>query len=118
MKSISEYKWHGHDIKVEASASPKFLWLDYTLDVHVDDKTVKQLNKRTFTCSKTNFSLKHNGHKLKGEVISSGFPCTPVISQSTIVDDTILGKSQILVKKRIYTYAFLSAVAYSLKVLT
>lgn len=117
MKSTSEYDWHGHHIKIKASASPQYLWLDYKFDVQVDEKKVSNLNNRSLTHSHTSFTLQHHGRSLKGRVVSTGFPCSPVISQSTIVDDTILGHSQLLVSKRFFTYVFLSALAISLQVL-
>lgn len=115
MKTVSEYKWRGHNIKVQAMASPRFLWLDYTFDVLVDNQRVKHFDSRSFTRSLTSFQLQHEGHRLKGQVISSGLPFTPVVSQSTIVDDTIIGRSQLLVSKRIFAYTFLLGLAFSLQ---
>jgi len=117
MKSTSEYDWHGHHIKIHASASPQYLWLDYKFDVKIDEKDVNNLNSRSLTHSHTIFTLKHQGKSLKGKVISSGFPCSPVITQSTIIDDTILGHSQMLVSKRVFTYVLLSVVAISLQII-
>lgn len=117
MKSTSEYKWHGHNIKIHACSSPKFLWLDNKFDILIDNKKVNHLNKRSLTQSLTSFTFHHQGINLKGRVISSGFPCTPVISQSTIVDDTILGHSQMLVDKRYFIYAFISAIAIGLQII-
>lgn len=117
MKSTSEYDWHGHHIKIQASASPQFLWLDYKFDVKVDEEKVNYLSRRSLTHSHTSFTLQHQGKSLRGRVVSTGFPCAPVISQSTIIDDTIVGHSQLLVSKRFFTYAFLSALAISLQAL-
>ena len=115
MKSSSEYDWLGHTIKIQASASPRYLWLDYKFDVLVDNQKVNYLRTCYLTHSHTNFTLSHQGQNLRGQVISTGFPCAPIISQSTIVDDTIVGHSQMLVGKRVFTYAFLSAVIVSLQ---
>lgn len=117
MKSTSEYNWHGHQIKIHASASPQYLWLDYKFDVKVDEEDVQHLSTHSLTHSHTSFTLQHHGRSLKGRVVSNGFPCAPIISQSTIIDDTILGHSQMLVSKRVFTYAFLSAVAISIQAL-
>ena len=113
MKLSNEYKWHGHNIKIKTSASPKFLWLDYKFDVLVDNKQVTPVKQHSLTQSETRFTINHKGHNLKARVVSTGFPFTPIVSQSTIVDDIIVGRSQMLISKRAFTYACLSAVAIS-----
>jgi len=117
MNLISEYKCYGHDIKIQTDASPKFLWLDYRLNLKIDNKEIRSSKKHSLTQSRTSFLLKHNGRNLKGQIISIGFPFTPVISQLTIVDDSILGYSKILVGKRIFTYLFISVVITGLQIL-
>lgn len=115
MKTISEYKWLGHDIRIQAIATPRFLWLDCTFEVFIDDKRVKHLDTRSLTRNLTSFQLNHEGQKLKGQVVSSGLPLVPVVSQSTIVDDTILGHSQLIVSRRGFTYTFLLLLVLSLQ---
>lgn len=115
MKTVSEYHWRGHNIKIQAVATPRFLWLDCTFDVLIDNKRVKHLDSRSLTRSLTSFQLNHDGHNLKGQVVSSGLPFTPVVSQSTIVDDTIIGHSQLFVSRRVITYSFLLAVVLCLQ---
>ncbi|RDH82317.1 MAG: hypothetical protein DIZ80_08430 [endosymbiont of Galathealinum brachiosum] len=117
MNTISEYNWHGHDIKIQANASPKYLWLDYRLNLQIDNRKINSSNKCSLIRSQTSFLLKHNGRNLKGKIISAGFPLTPVISQLTIVDDSILGKSKILIGKRIFTYLLLFIAILSLNML-
>jgi len=109
MNPASNYKWNGHNINIQANASPKFLWLNHRLDVKVDNTLTTNQKKSTLTRSLTSFHLKHNGRNLKGQIISAGFPCTPIISLLTIVDDTIIGRSYILVGSRIVTYLLISA---------
>jgi len=117
MKSINEYNWLGHKIEIQASASPKYLWLDYKFDVFIDNQPVSYLRKRSLIRTHTSFTLLHQGQRLKGHVLSTGFPCTPVISQSTIVDDTILGRNQMLVSKRIFSYAILLTIVLGFNIL-
>ncbi len=107
MSSISEYNWRGHVIKIQATASPKFLWLDYKLNLTIDNQDVFSSKKYALIQSQTSFLVKHNGKNFKGQIILAGFPLTPVISQLTIIDDSILGHSQIFISKRIFTYLFL-----------
>ena len=107
MNSFSEYTCHGHNIKVLISASAHYLWLDYKHEILVDNKKVKRSSKRSLTQSLTNFSFYHQGCNLKGQVISSGIPLAPIISQSTIVDDTILGHKHLLINKRLVSYTLL-----------
>ncbi len=114
MKSFTEYQWHGHSIKIEATSSPRFLWMNHTFEVTVDNQKTRHNNERFLTHTKTRFTVNHGKQKLKGQIVSYGFPGSPVVSQSTIIDDTIVGHNQLLVKKRYLTYAFLSAVAYSI----
>lgn len=109
MNPVKKYKWNGHDINIQANASPKFLWLNHKLDIKVDNTLTTYHKKRSLTRSLTSFHLKHNGRDLKGQIISAGFPCTPIISQLTIVDDTIIGRSHIVVGSRIFTYLLISA---------
>lgn len=116
MNTISEYNWHGHDIKIQTKASPKFLWLDYRLNLQIDNTDIHSSKTLSLTQSQTSFLLEHNGKNLKGKIISAGFPLTPVISQLTIIDDSILGKSKILISKRIFTYLLLSILILSLQI--
>lgn len=109
MKPVNNYKWNGHNINIQTNASPKFLWLNHKLDIQVDNTLTTYQKKRSLTRSLTSFHLKHNGRNLKGQIISAGFPCTPIISLLTIVDDTIIGHSHIFVGSRIFTYLLISA---------
>ena len=117
MNTINNYEWNGHDINIQANASPKFLWLNYKLDVKVDNTQTTYQKKRSLTHSHTSFHLKHNGRNLKCQIISAGFPCTPVISLLTIVDDTIIGRSHTFVGSRIFTYLLLSTIVLGLNFL-
>ena len=117
MNTISEYNWHGHDIKIQTKASPKYLWLDYRLKLQIDNTEIDSSKKHSLTRSHTSFLLEHDGRNLKGKIISAGFPLTPVMSLLTIVDDSILGKSKILIGKRIFTYLILSMLILGLQIL-
>jgi len=109
LKSISEYNWLGHNIKISTHASAKFLWLDKKLDVFVNDKKVQHLKTRGLTQSSTKFAIPHQGHNLKGQIISKGLPFTPAISQSIIIDDTIIDKHKILNAKGLFSGSLLSS---------
>jgi len=117
MNTVNNYKWHGHEINIQTNASPKFLWLNYKLDVKIDNTRTAYHKKLSLTRSHASFHLKHNGRNLKGQIISAGFPCTPVISQLTIVDDTIIGRSHVLVGSRILTYLLISATTIGLNLI-
>ncbi|MCW9047013.1 MAG: hypothetical protein OQK46_02950 [Gammaproteobacteria bacterium] len=114
MNSVDNYKWHGHNINIQAQTSPKFLWLNYRLSVEIDNTQAVYQYQHALTRSFTNFHLNHNGRNLKGQIISAGLPLTPVISLLTIVDDTIIGRSRILLGSRIFIYLLLSATALGL----
>jgi len=109
LKSISEYNWLGHNIKIHTHASAKFLWLDKKLDVFVNDKKVKHLKTRSFTQSSTKFAIPHQGQNLKGQIISKGLPFTPAFAQSIIIDDTIVDKNKILDGKGLFSSSLLSS---------
>lgn len=114
MKSFNEYTCHGHSIKVLINASAHCLWLDYTHEILVDNKKVKRSNKRSLTQSLTRFSFYHQGNQLKGRVISSGIPFAPIINQSTIVDDTLLGHKRMVINRRLVSYILLGSLLSSL----
>lgn len=104
MKSIREYHWQGQSIKIETHSSAKFLWLDRKLEVSINNKKVKQVKTQSLTQSSTKFSVPYEGHNLKGQIISKGLPFTPVLSQSIIIDDTIIEKSSLLSGKHALTH--------------
>jgi len=91
------------------SASAHCLWLDYKHEILVDNKKVKRSNKRSLTHSLTRFSFYHQGNQLKGRVISSGIPLAPIINQSTIVDDSLLGCKRMIINQRLVSYVLLGS---------
>ena len=109
MKSTISYEWNGHNIIITARASARFLWLDYTFDVVVDNRHLLTTSSWNGLCSSTHFKIPHHGKNLHGQVISSGFPGTPIVTQATILDDSIIGHSQIWIKDRYLTYIILAA---------
>jgi len=117
MNSVNNYHWHGHEINIQTKASPRFLWLNYKLDVKIDNTHTTYQKKHSLTRSLASFHLNHNGRNLKGQIISAGFPCTPLISQLTIVDDTIIGRSSVIVCSRIFTYILISAATLGLNLI-
>lgn len=117
MESEKQYCWNGHTICVTAAASAKYLWLDYKFDVKVDGKKSLHEQKTSLLRSTTRFKVKHHGINSYGQVVSTGFPFTPVITQATIMDDAIIGHSQMWVKNRPLTYAIVAAVLLLLGVL-
>lgn len=114
MNSSKTYNWHDHDIKIQASASLKYLWLDYKFNVSMDDTHIKLSKNNSIFQRRTKFFLEHAGKKFRGEIISSTFPCSPIVFQSTIIDDCIIGYSQLRINHRALTYLLLSLVAYTL----
>jgi hypothetical protein len=104
MKSTNTYYWNDHSITVNAKASAKFLWMDYKFDVYIDDEHCFKRTSYSWLCSSTRFKIKHENAHVYGQVVSSGFPCTPVITQATIMDDSIIGHSQLWVRNRWLTY--------------
>ncbi len=116
MKSISEYRWQGHHIEISASASPRFLWLDYTYDIFIDNKKADYRLDRSYslTQSGTRFTMQHEGKNLKGQIISRGFPGMPMVCLSTIIDDTIIGKAELILKNRILLPILLALLPLSL----
>ena len=100
MKSTICYAWNGHDIQITAHASARYLWMDYTFAVQVDKQPAFTSSSWNGLCSDTRFRFQHQGQSSSGQVISSGFPCTPVVTQATLVDDSIIGYSQIWIKNR------------------
>jgi len=117
LKSIREYIWHGEKISIQTHSSAKFLWLDNKLDVLINAQKVKHVKTRSLTQSSTKFLISHNGHNLKGQIISKGLPFTPALSQSIIIDDTIVAKNRLLESKRLITHTVLSAIALSIQAL-
>ena len=105
MKTTSLYYWNEHSIKVITKANAKKLWLDYNFDVYVDDEICYKTTSFSWLCSTTRFKVRHHNTNTYGQIISTGFPCTPVISQATILDNCILGHNQMWVKSRLVTYA-------------
>ncbi len=117
MKTISEYQWQGHSIKVLSTAHLRYLWLDYRRDILVDNQLTEHQNQRSFTESRSSFYLKHNCQKLKAHIISSGWPCNPFVTQSAIIDDTIIEKTSELVPCRLPLLMLIAAGALSLMLL-
>lgn len=114
MKSRKTYVWQGHHITVEARASAKYLWLDSRFEVTIDDHSRYVTRNPFLSSSHTRFKIPHEGKHTYGQVVASGFPCTPLVTQSTIVDDSIIGYSQLWIKNRWLTYCLLISLVYLL----
>jgi|GEM_PF-4262124 len=114
MKSSKTYVWQGHHIIVVARASAKFLWLDSRFEVTVDGQSRFETRNPFQANTHTRFKISHNGKHTYGQIVASGFPCTPMVTQSTIVDDSIIGYSQLWIKNRWLTYCLLGSLLYLL----
>jgi len=114
MKSTNTYYWKNHSITINAKASAKFLWMDYKFDVYIDNEHRYKSSSFSVLSSSTRFKIKHDDSHIYGQVISSGFPFTPVITQNTIMDNSIIGHSTMWIKNRFVTYAIILGVILSL----
>ena len=110
MKSSIQHEWNGHAITVSAHASARYLWLDHTFDVRIDDRHVITSSCWNCLSASTRFDIHHQGRKLSGQLIASGFPCTPVVTLATVLDDVIIGHSQLWIKNRWLSYTLLCGV--------
>ena len=110
MQSTSRFEWQGHSIDVSARASARYLWMNCGFEVRVDQQDVVTWSSWNGVCCSTRFKMQHQGRQLSGQVVSSSFPCTPIVTQATILDDSIIGHSQIWIKNRGMTYIILAAI--------